>query len=147
MATVHFKLMTTRGDRLGHLIRGVQMLRSYGAEAEVTRCTDVVHIPRDTGTPALGCVLEARSDATAEALKGICRETEWALGDDPEVLTVRFERFDQATPAISHSHPGAVDGAAIFMHRTEFAQLYDWGQQTLDSDGGLMGEWPSATGG
>lgn len=150
MATVHFHLTSTKGDRLGHLIRGVQMLRSYGAEADVTRCSDVINIDQAGQQPALGCVLEASSDAAADALKGICRETEWALGHDRDVLTVRFERYESDAPALPHPvmavPGGTVDGSVLFLHREEFAQLYDWGQQLLDDDGALIGEWPSATG-
>jgi|GEM_PF-3578784 len=153
MSTVFFGLSSTEGDRLGHLVRGVQMLRSYGHEAEVERYSAVVDVPLSSqAPPALICVVGGRTAATAEGLRGICRETEWALGDEPETLTVRVlqvgerQRSGVPAPLLDLLHGRLTPAMTQVLSAGEFEQLCDWGQQLLGADLDIMGEWPSATG-
>lgn len=154
MTSVTIGLSSTMGDRLGHLVRGVQMLRSYGSEAEVLRYSPVVYAAvRADEEPGLYCVLECDSDADLDGLRGICRDTEWALGDEPEVLTVHLLqygdlRFGGAPEPLEALEKGKLSpGAWVYMPDEEFAKLCDWGQGLADGDTDIMGEWPSATGG
>ncbi|MGE5675478.1 MAG: hypothetical protein ACM3XM_16650 [Mycobacterium leprae] len=151
MARIYFGLSSTEGDRLGHLVRGVQMLRSYGDEAVARGCTDVVDTTYlSDGPPALCCLLECESSAADDALRQMCRETEWALGEEPAVLTVQFFREGDEEPRLPELLQGLLlnqpaPGFTVYTNRSDFAELYDWGQVALDG-GTVIGEWPSATG-
>jgi hypothetical protein len=145
--------MAREGDRLGHLVRGVQMLRSYGDEAKITRYSDVVDWTGQADyPPALCCVLECMSDATLEGLSGIARETQWALGDEEKTLEVFImqygnERFQEAPPPLqSLLNEKALAGCHRLVEGHDFAQMCDWGQQMMGEDVPIIGEWPSATG-
>jgi hypothetical protein len=153
MTDVCFGLISTKGDRFGHLVRGVQMLRSYGSEAHIEEYSDVVNVASSADEPsALCCVLRGETDATADGLQGICREVQWALGEDPNVLTAVVLRLDgkdsehvpRALQAVLQAH--LRNDMAVFMPENDFAEMCDWGQQLLDGDDDVMGEWPSATG-
>lgn len=153
MIRVFLGLMSQEGDRLGHLVRGVQMLRSYGKEASVIRYSDVADWTGHADEPpTLCCVLECMSEATAQALQGMARETEWALGDEPRVLRVKVLQYGTQesaqipTPLRLILAGGSEPGLQVVIPRPEFAKLCDWGQQLTDSDSGVIGEWPSATG-
>jgi hypothetical protein len=153
MAKVYLGLISQEGDRLGHLVRGVQMLRSYGDEARVIGYSSVVDWSGQADEPpALCCVLECQSDATEEALNGICRETEWALGDEPDVLQVHVLRHgatesgDAPAPLLAMLAGSDAAGMTMQNDRYEFARLCDWGQQLIGEDADVIGEWPSATG-
>jgi len=146
-------LMSRDGDRLGHLVRAVQMLRSYGNEAKIIRYSDVMdwHGQADEA-PAMCCVLECMSDASMDALSGIARETQWALGDEDDVMTVYImqfgnERFQEAPPPLQALlEEKALACMSQVMEQHEFAQTCDWGQQIYGEDVPVAGEWPSATG-
>jgi len=150
MTRVYVGLTSTEGDRLGHLVRGVQMLRSYGREAKVMRYSDVVSSAGEP--PALMCLLECNSTATLEGLQGIVRETEWALGHEPKVLTVKIVQYGDTrldgVPGglLTQLEQRQEPGNSVFLSRTEFAKLCDWGQNLTNGETDVMGEWPSATG-
>ncbi len=153
MTKVSLGLTSTDGDRLGHLVRGVQMLRSYGNEMEVDRYSDVIDAAVQADAPAaLCCVLTGESDATLDGLRGICRETEWALGDDERVLNVTILRYGDDEPNEGARPLQAVlrgrfePGMTRLVSAEEFARMCDWGQQLSDTDADIIGEWPSATG-
>jgi hypothetical protein len=153
MTRAYIGLISQEGDRLGHLVRGVQMLRSYGNEAKVVGYSDVVDWSGQAcGRPALCCVLECHSAATEDGLQGMCRETEWALGDDPAVLQAHLLRYgnrdqEQAPGALRSLVQGApAPDMTVMNSRYEFAKLCDWGQEITDGEDGVAGEWPSATG-
>lgn len=152
MSTVYIGLMSTDGDRIGHLVRGVQMLRSYGKEADVERYSDVIQAGEVTTgeQPALCCLIECESDTSPENMRGILREVEWALGDDPSVLTARLVRFGQQTledvPRPMLTLLEGEGGYEVFQPAGEFEQICDWGQQHPDGNADIIGEWPSATG-
>lgn len=152
MSTVYIGLMSTDGDRIGHLVRGVQMLRSYGKEADVERYSDVIQAEEVTvgEQSALCCLIECGSDASPENLRGILRETEWALGDDPSVLTARLVRFGQQTlEDVPQPMLALLQGQGeheVFLPAEEFEHICDWGQQSPDGNADIIGEWPSATG-
>lgn len=150
MTRVYVGLTSTEGDRLGHLVRGVQMLRSYGGEAKVMRYSDVLSSAGEP--PALMCLLECNSTATLEGLQGIARETEWALGHEPNVLTVTIVQYgDTRAEAVPGGLLALLDqrqepGSSVFLARAEFTKLCDWGQNLTNGETEVMGEWPSATG-
>jgi hypothetical protein len=153
MTRVFLGLTTQEGDRLGHLVRGVQMLRSYGEEARVIHYSDVVDwTGRADEQPLLGCVLECMSDATLEGLHGICRETQWALGDEDRVLKVYIlkygtQKVDQAPEPLQALLQGKFGpNMTVSEGGPAFAHLCDWGQVAPFDGTDLMGEWPSATG-
>ncbi len=153
MSRVFFGLSSTEGDRLGHLVRGVQMLRSYGHEAEIERYSAVVNVPLlAEEPPALICVVSGQAEATWEGLLGICRETEWALGDQPEILQVWLLQHgsrqgkEMPRPLTAIVQGQRVAGGTQVLSAAEFERLCDWGQQTLGAETDIMGEWPSATG-
>ena len=99
MSRIFLGLSSREGDRLGHLVRGVQMLRSYGHEADIEGYSDVVSLVLQAEEePSFACVLSGESGATFEALQGICRETEWALGKQPETLTVWILQHGERRP-------------------------------------------------
>jgi len=150
MTQAYIGLMSREGDRLGHLVRGVQMLRSYGAEADVLSYSGAVDVsPRPGEEPALCCLLECSSDATLEGLRGICRETEWALGENPRVLTASVVQYDGHTQddvpeCLQGLMENRYDGAPRLEGPDAFAALCDWGQVSEEDQ--IMGEWPSAVG-
>ncbi|MDF2630325.1 MAG: hypothetical protein K0R39_4156 [Symbiobacteriaceae bacterium] len=153
MTRVLLGLLTRDGDRLGHLVRAVQMLRSYGNEAKIMRYSDVMDwCGQADEPPAMCCMLECMSDADMESLSGIARETQWALGDEDKVLQVYImqygnERFQEAPPPLQAL---LEEKTLACMSRVEegheFAQMCDWGQQFMGEDVPVVGEWPSATG-
>lgn len=153
MTRVFLGLTSEKGDRLGHLVRGVQMLRSYGEEAHVIRYSDVVDYQgRADGAPVLGCVLECMSDASLEGLHGIARETQWALGDEDEVLKVYVLKYgDQSVDPAPEPLQSLLAGqqpvnAMVSEGEHTFAHMCDWGQVGPWEETQVMGEWPSATG-
>lgn len=161
MSRVYFGLHSTEGDRLGHLVRGVQMLRSYGHEAEIDEYSDVVNVTLTTDDPpAFACVISGQSAATLEALKGICRETEWALGKMPEscpdgekepALSVRILQFDDQqldSPRFFEAvRTGKLTkGMTVALDKEEFERICGWGQIVDGEPAEVAGEWPSATG-
>jgi hypothetical protein len=153
MASVIIGLSSYSGDRLGHLVRGVQMLRSYGSEAHVEHYFDVVSDSKSGDlTPALCTVIACSTNSDVEGLIALSRETEWALGDKPEVLTVTLLQYEDQALTDGHETHWAlvwarqVENVVRFLPSREFAQLCDWGQVSLSGEGGVIGEWPSATG-
>lgn len=153
MTRVLLGLLTRDGDRLGHLVRAVQMLRSYGNEAKILRYSDVMDwCGQADEAPAMCCMLECMSDADMESLSGIARETQWALGDEDQVLQVYImqfgnERFQEAPPPLQALlEEKALACMSLVKDGHEFAQMCDWGQQFMGHDVDVAGEWPSATG-
>lgn len=153
MTRVLLGLTTRAGDRLGHLVRAVQMLRSYGSEVKVVRYSDVVDwVNQDDQQPSMCCILECMSTASLEGLSGITRETQWALGNEDEVLQVYImqfgnERFQEAPPCLDALlQEKALACMKRIMDQHEFAKACDWGQQVPGGETRVAGEWPSATG-
>lgn len=153
MSRVYFGLSSTEGDRLGHLVRGVQMLRSYGHEADLDEYSDVVNVGlKAEERPAYACVIGGRSGATLEALQGICRETEWALAKQPETLSVWVLQLGDQEPGGAPRPFEAIRNGRLEKNMTralpgdEFRRICDWGQEIIDKESHVIGEWPSATG-
>lgn len=153
MSRLFLGLSSREGDRLGHLVRGVQMLRSYGREADIQRYSDVVSVVlRAEEEPSFACVISGESEATFEALQGICRETEWALGKQPERLTVWILQHGERRPGTSPRPFEAIragrleEGMTPVMPGEEFRKICLWGQQLIGEETDVIGEWPSATG-
>lgn len=81
MPRLHVSLSSREGDRMGHLVRAVQMIYSYGKECDVLSCSDVWEdmVP---GEPlCLAVVLEADSENSEQAVRQVCKEVEWSLGE------------------------------------------------------------------
>ncbi|MFZ5816488.1 MAG: hypothetical protein ACOY93_14515 [Bacillota bacterium] len=138
---------------MGHLVRGVQMLRSYGREAAIDRCSDVVDLRLSPGEPpAYACVLEGSTGAALDALQGILRETEWALGKREATLKLWILQYGDQRPGSAPRAFEAIrsgrleEGMTRVLPGGEFARLCDWGQQEIGAEPGVIGEWPSATG-
>ncbi|HWI65530.1 MAG TPA: hypothetical protein VNT75_27175 [Symbiobacteriaceae bacterium] len=152
MTRVLLGIMSREGDRMGHLVRAVQMLRSYGKEAKIVRYSDVMNWECEDEPPTMCCMLECMSDAAVDALSGIARETQWALGDDGDVLTVYImqfgnERFQEAPPPLQALlEEKTLACMTRVMEQHEFAQMCDWGQTVFGQEAQVAGEWPSATG-
>lgn len=153
MSRVYFGLCSTEGDRLGHLVRGVQMLRSYGHEADIDRYSDVVNVVMGAEEPqAYACIIGGTSGATLESLQGICRETEWALGKQPQTLSVWVLELGEHRPGnvpclFERLRTGKFDkGMTIALPGDEFARMCNWGQVQIGEESDVIGEWPSATG-
>ncbi|MFZ5825139.1 MAG: hypothetical protein ACOY94_12500 [Bacillota bacterium] len=153
MSRIFLGLSSREGDRLGHLVRGVQMLRSYGHEADIEGYSDVVSLVlKAEEEPSFACVLSGESGATFEALQGICRETEWALGKQPETLTVWILQHGERRPgkaprAFEAIRAGRLEaGMTRVMEAGEFRRICDWGQEIIGDESDVIGEWPSATG-
>lgn len=153
MTNVSFGLISSEGDQLGHLVRGVQMLRSYGKEADIERYSDVVYVANKADEPPRHCVvITGQTDTTPEGLDGICRETEWALGKEPSVLQVFIVDHDGKRPRgvppelVALAEGKRIEGGMLSTPGDEFARLCDWGQKLVDGETEVMGEWPSATG-
>lgn len=149
MKRIYFGLSSNEGDRLGHLVRGVQMLRSYGAEAAIDQFSDVVQAQLGPDQPpALACVVGGTTQADLAALQGICRETEWALGKEPGVFAVHLLQVGMPVPAALGAiwagdlHAGMIRA----LPSAEFARLCEWGQQLYGEESDVIGEWPSAAG-
>lgn len=133
MREISLTLRSREGDRLGHLVRGVQMLSSYGKEFELRSVSDVLDTGDEGGAAsALECRVTAVSDATDEQLAAMVRETEWALGD--HCLSVQLGKDGEEA--------GARTGAERFLESKEFRAICDWGQQLSGSPAPVMGEWP-----
>lgn len=148
-------LTSREGDRLGHLVRGVQMLRSYGKEFEVGRYSKVINVAISADeAPSLCCLLSGESEATIPRWRAMVRETQWALGNSEGsgVLEVTLIRHgDQMAEFIPRSLQAILDhglsqGSTMFLPAEEFARICDWGQQVSDIDASVIGEWPDATG-
>jgi hypothetical protein len=151
MQKVFIGLGSHEGDRIGHLVRAVQMLRSYGKETKVVRYFDVLSEPANERKPqGLFTVLEFVSEATDAGLQGICKETEWSLGDHPETLNVLLLEKRRREPIADPFEAllvGKVDDRfTLFTDAVAFAKLCDWGQRRGGEGTDVMGEWPSATG-
>ena len=152
MTRVLLGIMSRDGDRLGHLVRAVQMLRSYGNEAKIVRYSDVMDWECEDEPAAMCCMLECMSDAAMDGLSGVARETQWALGDDEDVLTVYImqfgnERFQEAPPPLQALlEEKALACMSRVMEQHEFARMCDWGQVIFGQEAPVAGEWPSATG-
>lgn len=130
---ISLTLRSREGDRLGHLVRGVQMLRSYGKEFQLRSVSDVVDTGEKGGRPpALECRVTALSDATDEQLNAMLRETDWALGE--HCLSLRLEPEGGVA--------GPVPGGQVYMKAKEFEAICGWGQQLSGSPAPVMGEWP-----
>ncbi len=81
MRRVYLGLISAEGDQLGHLVRGVNMLMSYGSECRIRHLSSVRQGQRQAdGPPLLGVVVAADTDLGPERLADLCREVEWALG-------------------------------------------------------------------
>lgn len=148
-------LVSTEGDRLGHLVRGVQMLRSYGKEFDVTRYSKVINVPtRADQPPALCALLTGDSEASLHRWRAMVRETQWALGnaEGGDTLQVTLLRYgDQIAefipkPLQAVLEQGLGGGNSIYLPASEFRGICAWGQQLTDTDAPVIGEWPSATG-
>jgi hypothetical protein len=153
MPRTYVGLMSMEGDPLGHLVRGVQMLRSYGKEADVCHYSDVINAAHpDEGQPQLYCVVTCECDATLANLQEICREVEWALGDEPSTLSASVLQYgDQVFPNIPRPLQALMEGqqpegTLQAMTAPDFEGICGWGQQLLDGEADVIGEWPSATG-
>jgi len=156
MSELQIGLISRTGNQLGHLIRGVQMLRSYGKEFELTGCSDVVAAPLSAGEgPALCCLLTAESDASEERIAALCRETEWALGSTDENPTLEVwilrqngcENDPGPRPLQALLYGEAQPGLSLFQPGAEFLSLCDWGQALYDEATDVIGEWPAAVAG
>lgn len=147
-------LTSREGDRLGHLVRAVQMLRSYGKEFEVVRYSKVINVPFSTDEhPALCALLTGESEAELWRWRAMIRETQWALGDSKgdrtlEVTLLRYNdeiAQDVPTPLQKVLQHGLTDGNTMYLSAFEFRGICAWGQQLTDSVAPVIGEWPSAT--
>lgn len=163
MSKLLLGLMSSEGDRLGHLVRGVQMLRSYGKEFDVDYYSDVV----EDGSGALCCIVGGESDASPERVRAMARQTQWALGDADgneilRVITLQDGSVDRpgigmndltasaevlgSGPALQ-SFQGLISGSGasghLFVTGEEFGRICDWGQSLKDGETEIMGEWPS----
>lgn len=148
MNQVRIGLISREGDQLGHLVRGVQMLRSYGHEFEVQRYSDLLSIALDgVSASAICCFLDGNSAATLTALQSICRETEWALGDQPATLQVWLVQYEdnqvESAPQPLLQAEQQDSGRTVHMEAEEFRKICVWGQQMSGSDAKVIGEWPS----
>lgn len=153
MTRIFLGLTSTEGDQLGHLVRGVQMLRSYGEEASVIRYFDVINQPAEGGEPPAFCtLLECSSSADLSQLQAICKETEWALGQEKTHLTVQVVQYgDKRQDGVGEALQALLAGqragsTTVAMEHDQFARLCGWGQQRTDGEAPIIGEWPSATG-
>lgn len=153
MMKVFLGLISTQGDRLGHLVRSVQMLSSYGHEAKPVRFFDVVNstVVADQ-PPALCTVVECACKADRPELDEICREVEWALGEDHRTLQVVIARCgDKAGKHVPTTIQALLTGELepgmqVMLSRETFTKLCGWGQQLLDGTEPVIGEQPGATG-
>jgi len=151
MYKVRIGLTSREGDQLGHLVRGVQMLRSFGHEFEVERYSNLLSVDVEgISTAAVCCFLDGKSAATLEALLSICSETEWALGDQPATLQVWLVHVDgspvESAPETLLQAERQQAGRRLHMAAEEFRKICDWGQAMPDSKSDVIGEWPSASG-
>ncbi len=146
-------LTSTSGDRLGHLVRGVQMLRSYGKEFETDRYSKVINVPLSADEPpALCALLTGESEANLFRWRAMIRETQWALGDSDGggILTVALVRHGHHVaeslprPLQSVLQHGLGQGNTMFLSAGEFRRMCAWGQSLIDSREPVIGEWPSA---
>lgn len=81
MARVYLSLLSEKGDRLGHLVRGVNMMMSYGKECQIRRVSSVYEAqPVADRPPGLFAVVEADTTSPPARLLDFCQEVEWALG-------------------------------------------------------------------
>lgn len=131
MTWVTLELLSREGDRLGHLVRGVQMLRSYGQEFVLHGNSDVWQSGAEP--PALHCRLDAETACEREPFAGILRETAWALGDT--ALQLRLLKWGDGAPL------GDQAGEAVFMKAEEFEEICRWGQQLSGQKAPVQGEW------
>lgn len=129
-------LSSTEGDRLGHLVRGVQMLSSYGQECNVEQLSDVVHVETGPGEPpAMVCLVGGTAEATREELIDICRETEWSLGESPATLSVTLFPDQEVFVSLRNGEIGP--SATLVLRQEEFTRLCDWRQPL----GGGLADW------
>jgi len=148
MSKVRIGMISQEGDQLGHLVRGVQMLRSYGHEFEVQRYSKLISLDLDgVEASAICCFLDGHSAATLAALQSICRETEWALGDQPTALRVWLvqvgnNRVEAAPQPLLQAERQDV-GRHVYLAPEEFRKICEWGQRSPGSDSKVTSEWPS----
>lgn len=156
MTELQIGLVSRKGNQLGHLVRGVQMLRSYGKEFELAACSDVVAATLSAGEmPALCCLLTAESEADEERIAAMCRETEWALGSTDENPTLEVwivqengRNNDPVPGPLRSLQQGELHSDLdMFQPGEEFLSLCDWGQALYDEDTDVIGEWPAAVAG
>lgn len=145
MTRILIGLISRDGDRLGHLVRGVQMMRSFGKEFEVDIYSDVKNVELDaTDSPALCCTLEADTDSSLDRFGAMVRETDWALGK--KGLEIAVIQYGDRRPVGQAPREFAAPGE-VFLPAAEFAKICDWGQQLTDGDARVAGEWLAEPGG
>lgn len=156
MSALQIGLISLEGDHIGHLVRAVQMLRSYGKECQVSAYSDVVDVVISGDEPSAGCcLLTVESDCTCEELEAIRQETEWSLGSEDgdapfQVWVVRRDgqlRDPLPRPLVALAEGQWEPDMSLVLDASEFKQLCAWGQIYEGAEASVAGEWPGAVGG
>jgi hypothetical protein len=83
MSRVYFGLMVDENGGVGRLVQAVQMIRSFGAEAEIDTFSDVLRLRGQGPEPDLLCaVISGETTASSDELQELCSRTDWALGEE-----------------------------------------------------------------
>lgn len=131
MSRVYFGLMVDENGGVGRLVQAVQMLRSFGAEANIDTFSDVLRMPGNGLEPDWLCAIVAgETSASPHELAELCNRTDWALGKEGITLSaVREEHLGEGRiPApLDQLLQGEVAGALKqVLPGEQFAMECDW---------------------
>lgn len=124
---MYLSLASDKGDRLGHLVRGVNMMMSYGKECRIRRLSSLYEAqPVADRPPGLFAVVEADTEMPPNRTLDFCQEVEWSLGrahgEEQGTLDVDVLLFGNevsTAPRLTLPHPWVFERAVIGVALTE----------------------------
>lgn len=116
MRDLHLVLRSNEGDVIGHLVRGIQMLGSYGKEWELHSIGDVRLCGESP--PCVQVLLTGRTGTTPEGWSRVEREVLWSL---------HSEEGERAPLYVKVVPEGWAPAGEIVLPASEFRHMCDWG--------------------
>lgn len=146
MREITLQLTSGEGDRLGHLVRGVQMLRSYGQEFVLQEIGDVMEVAHAEEPDELRVLVTGTSTLDREGLRQLCQEVQWSLGAPSQRPSrddaLGVEPVGALSPAPGERGPGLTPPEKRFLDAATFMAACAWGQRADGHPADVIGERP-----
>jgi hypothetical protein len=133
MSRVYFGVMVDENRGVGRLVQAVQMLRSFGAEANIDTYSDVLRLRGNGAEPDWLCaIVVGETTASPTELLELCHRTDWALGE--EGITLAAIREDELgsdqvpAPLDQFLQSQAAGNLEAVLPGLQFAVECDWAQ-------------------
>jgi hypothetical protein len=133
MRQIYVRLRSNEGDVLGHLVRAVQMLGSYGKEFELSSVSEVRHC--GSSPPCAEVLLTAATASTPAEWKQVEREVLWSLQSQGGDQATLYLETAETEPALS--------AGPVLLSAREFDRMCRFGHTESLTPPAGQGEQPA----